>query len=235
MVTKTETCSFSQFKIYPGTGRRFISRDGRLHYFFSHKTGAMYHQGIKRSYLAWTQEWRSKHKKIRVEDVQKRHTKKNVKVRKAIVGMSLDDINRKRGETRESRDKVLQEHEKKVKEQKKTQIAAKKEKKKAQAKTAPVAKAVRAPKVARAGKKWTQRQKNVTCKLLQNRSTLHFVTKKHMDNRHQVSLFPVWNSILLVLSCIDNLFASPILMYYYIYVLYTPNSHFVSAAFRSFY
>jgi len=126
MVTKTDICSFSQFKIYPGTGRRFISKDGRLHYFFSHKCGAMYHQGIKRSYLAWTQEWRAKHKKIRVEDTQKRHTKKNIKIRKAIVGMSLDDIKRKRGETRADRDKVLAESEKKVKDAKVKQIAAKK-------------------------------------------------------------------------------------------------------------
>lgn len=116
MVTKTDTCAFSQFKIYPGNGRKFVSRDGRTHYFITKKAGAMYHQGIKRVYLGWTMEWRNKHKKVRVEDVQKRLTKKNVKVRKAIVGMSLDEIKRKRGEDRATRDKVIAESEKKVKE-----------------------------------------------------------------------------------------------------------------------
>ena len=153
MVTKTEICSFSQFKIYPGTGRRFVSKDGRTHYFFSKKCGAMYHQGIKRAYLAWTQEWRTKHKKVRVEDVQKRATKKNVKVRKAIVGMSLDEIKRRRAETRGDRDKVLAENEKKVKEQKQKQIAAKRAEKAKQQKAAPAAKNAPKAKVQRGGKR----------------------------------------------------------------------------------
>lgn len=109
------------------------------------KAGAMYHQGIKRVYLAWTTEWRMKHKKVRVEDVQKRLTKKNVKVRKAIVGMSLDEIKRKRGEDRATRDKVIAESEKKVKEARAKDVAARKANKaKTQSKAAPIAKA--APK-----------------------------------------------------------------------------------------
>ena len=151
MVTKTDTCSFSQFRIYPGTGRRFISRDGRTHYFFSKKCGAMYHQGIKRVYLAWTTEWRTKHKKIRVEDVQKRLTKKNVKVRKAIVGMSLDEIKRRRGETREARDKILAENEKKVKEAKAKEVAKRRTEKAKIQKAAPVAKNQPKQKVQKGG------------------------------------------------------------------------------------
>ena len=107
MVTKTEMCSYTSMKIYPGKGRRFIAKDGKTSYFLSQKARAMFHQGIKRVYLSWTQEWRAKHKKIRVDDVQKRHTRKTTKVRKAIVGMSLDEINRRRKETRDERDKAL--------------------------------------------------------------------------------------------------------------------------------
>ena len=141
MVTKTDTCAFSQFKIYPGNGRKFVSRDGRTHYFITKKAGAMYHQGIKRVYLAWTIEWRNKHKKVRVEDHQKRLTKKNIKVRKAIVGMSLDEIKRKRGETREARDKVLADSDKKVKEAKAKEVAKKRaDKAKTQKTAAPAVK-----------------------------------------------------------------------------------------------
>jgi len=88
----------------------------------------MFHQGIKKVYLGWTQEWRAKHKKIRTEEVQKRHTRKTTKVRKAIVGMSLDEIKRRRAETREDRDKVLQANEKEVKDRQAKKIAAKKAK-----------------------------------------------------------------------------------------------------------
>merc|ERR1712085_189593 len=92
MVTKTNTCTFSTFKIYPGIGRRFISKNSTLSYFISTKARAMFHQGIKPVYLAWTMTWRGKHKKIRQDDNQKRHGRKNVKVRKAVVGMSLDEV-----------------------------------------------------------------------------------------------------------------------------------------------
>ena len=115
MVTKTEICSYTNMKIYPGRGRRYVAKDGKTSYFLCQKARAMFHQGIKRVYLSWTQEWRAKHKKIRVDDVQKRHTKKTTKVRKAIVGMSLDEIKRKRAETREDRNKAIESAEKEVK------------------------------------------------------------------------------------------------------------------------
>ena len=126
MVTKTEICSFTANKIYPGRGRRFVAKDGKTSYFLSQKARSMFHQGIKKVYLGWTQEWRAKHKKIRTEEVQKRHTRKTTKVRKAIVGMSLDEIKRRRAETREDRDKVLVANEKEVKDRQAKKIAAKK-------------------------------------------------------------------------------------------------------------
>lgn len=122
MVTKTETCSYTAMKIYPGRGRRYVARDGKTSYFLCQKARAMFHQGIKKVYLSWTQEWRAKHKKIRVDDVQKRHTRKTTKVRKAIVGMSLDEIKRRRAETREDRDKVLKVAETEAKDRRQKQI-----------------------------------------------------------------------------------------------------------------
>merc|ERR1711957_806527 len=91
MVTKTDTCSYSTFKIYPGIGRRFVSKNGTLSYFISNKARCMFHQGIRPVYLAWTMTWRGKHKKIITDQGQKRQGRKAQKVRKAVVGMSLDE------------------------------------------------------------------------------------------------------------------------------------------------
>ena len=112
----------------------------------------MFHQGIKRVYLTWTQEWRAKHKKIRVDDVQKRHARKTTKVRKAVVGMSLDEIKRRRAETREERDKTLDSAAKEVKERTRKKIAAKQADKAKQNQKA-IRKDVPKAKVARGGKR----------------------------------------------------------------------------------
>merc|ERR1712166_998471 len=156
MVTKTEICSYTAHKIYPGRGRRFVAKDGKTSYFLSQKARSMFHQGIKKVYLGWTQEWRAKHKKIRTEEAQKRHTRKTTKVRKAIVGMSLDEIKRRRAETREDRDKVLLASEKEVKERQAKKIASKKAVKSVQKNIPSAGKAIKNPsgaKVSRGAKK----------------------------------------------------------------------------------
>ena len=106
MVTKTNLCSFTENLIYPVRGRRFISKDGKTHYFFSTKARSLFHQKIRPVKLTWTLAWRRFNKKIRVEDVHKRRTRKTTRIQKAVVGMSLDVIKRKKAETREERDKL---------------------------------------------------------------------------------------------------------------------------------
>lgn len=105
MVTKTDLCSYTETKIYPGNGRRHIAKDGRLFFFISHKARSMFHQKIKAVKLTWTQAWRRFNKKIRVDELAKKRTRKTTRVQKAVVGMSLDEIKRKKAETRDERDK----------------------------------------------------------------------------------------------------------------------------------
>ena len=143
MVTKTEICSYTANKIYPGRGRRFVAKDGKTSYFLSQKARSMFHQGIKKVYLSWTQDWRAKHKKIRQEETQKRHSKKTTKVRKAIVGMSLDEIKRRRHESDADRTARRAADDKAVKDRKAKIAAAKKAEK---AKTQKAAPKVSAPK-----------------------------------------------------------------------------------------
>merc|ERR1711981_524923 len=106
MVTKTEQCSYTEYKIVPGRGTRFISKDGRTHYFISTKARSLYHQKIKPLKLTWNMAWRAHNKKIKVDDIQKKRSRKTTRIQKAVVGMSIEEIRRKKHETREERDRA---------------------------------------------------------------------------------------------------------------------------------
>ena len=105
MVIKTEPCAFTEVKIYPGRGSKFASRDGKIHYFITSKARSLYHQKIKPVKLTWTQASRRFNKKVKIDDVQKKRTRKTTRVQKAIVGLSLDDFKRKRFEDEKTREK----------------------------------------------------------------------------------------------------------------------------------
>ena len=115
MVIKTDPCAFSEIKIYPGRGSRFAGKDGKVHFFITSKARTLFHQKIKPVKLTWTQASRRYNKKIKVEDIQKKRTRKTTRVQKAIVGMSLDEIKRKRAEDEATRDKALDATKKELK------------------------------------------------------------------------------------------------------------------------
>ena len=129
MVTKTERCSFTEFRIVPGTGRRLIAKDGRVHHLISTKARKLFTQKIKPVKLTWTTAWRAYNKKIKIDDTGKRRTKKKAKVQKAVVGMSLDEIKRRKAESREDRNKAADAKEKEVKDRKMKLMKDKKDKK----------------------------------------------------------------------------------------------------------
>jgi large subunit ribosomal protein L24e len=108
MVVKTDPCAYSEMKIYPGRGSRFASKDGKVHMFISTKVRSLYFQRIKPVKLTWTQASRKFNKKVRIEDIQKKRTRRKTRVQKSVVGMSLDDIKRKRQEDVTTRDKALE-------------------------------------------------------------------------------------------------------------------------------
>merc|ERR1711934_84000 len=126
MVTKTDQCSFTQYKIVPGRGTRFISKDGRTHYFISTKARSLYHQKIKPVKLTWNMAWRAHNKKIKVDDIQKKRSRKTTRIQKAVVGMSIEEIRRKKAESREDRDKNADAAAKEIKERKAKQMQQKK-------------------------------------------------------------------------------------------------------------
>ena len=126
MVTKTQTCSYTDYKIIPGRGTRFISKDGRTHYFISTKAPSLYHQKIKPAKLTWTTAWRAYNKKIKVDDIQKKRSRKTTRIQKAVVGMSIEEIRRKKAETREDRDKANDAAAKEIKDRKAKALQQKK-------------------------------------------------------------------------------------------------------------
>ena len=103
MVINTELCSFSEMKIWPGKGSRFVSKDGKTHIFISHKVAALFDQRLKPVKLRWTQGWRRQNKKGKSELHAKKRVRKAAKIQKAIVGASLDDIKKRREERPEVR------------------------------------------------------------------------------------------------------------------------------------
>lgn len=139
MVTKTDKCSYTEYKIIPGRGTRFISKDGRVHYFISSKARSLFHQKIKPVKLTWTQAWRAFNKKDTAEKVIRKTKRRVVRVQKAVVGMTLDEIKRRQQESKEDRQKMADKlaadvKDRKIKQAKDKQTKAKKAAPKAAAK-----------------------------------------------------------------------------------------------------
>merc|ERR1712014_249243 len=78
--------------------RSEVHRQGRVNFFLSSKAESLFHQRIKPVKLRWTQAWRRMNKKGKADEQAKKRTRKVQKFQKAIVGMSLDDIRKKKAE-----------------------------------------------------------------------------------------------------------------------------------------
>merc|ERR1712060_509400 len=79
MVVKTETCSFSGLKIYPGHGILFVRADQKSFKFISRKCKSMSTQRLNPRKIAWTQVYRRMHKKGTLEESQRAKAKQAAK------------------------------------------------------------------------------------------------------------------------------------------------------------
>merc|ERR1711972_1268887 len=113
-------------------------------FFISTKADSLFHQRIKPVKLRWTQAWRRMNKKGKADEAGKKRTRKAQKFQKAIVGMSLEDIKKKKAQKPELR--------------KQAQDAAAKEAKARQAKKPAAAAASKGGKAAAAGGKADKKQ-----------------------------------------------------------------------------
>ena len=119
MVIKTDVCAFSEARVYPGHGIKYVRKDGQLVTFFSSKTKSLYLQRKKPAKLTWTVAWRRLNKKTQAIDVSRRKRNRARKIQRGIQGVTVEEIQRKRRERPEvraaNRDAALRE----VKERKK--------------------------------------------------------------------------------------------------------------------
>jgi large subunit ribosomal protein L24e len=95
MVIKYNTCSFSENKIAPGHGLKYCEVNGKTHMFITKKVHRLYLHGKKPLTIRWSIKWRTAHKKGKVEEAKKKviRQKKERQV-KAIVGLSIEEINK---------------------------------------------------------------------------------------------------------------------------------------------
>ncbi len=138
MVVNTGTCVYTEYKIYPGRGERYVTKDGKMHLLISKKVAELFRRKTKAVKLTWTQAWRRFNQKGKVETGTKKRTRRKIKTQKAIAGMNLEDINRKKQTT--EKEKVRDQVAKEIKERKKKKLDIKRRQPKPQAPKKPVAK-----------------------------------------------------------------------------------------------
>lgn len=117
---KTELCSFTGFKIYPGKGKIFVRGDSKSFRFINGKAESYFLQRLKPSKLDWTVVFRRLRKKGITEEVSKKRSRRTVKVQRAVVGADLDAIKAKRNMKPEVRAAQRDQLIKSIKEKKKT-------------------------------------------------------------------------------------------------------------------
>lgn len=66
--------------------------------FLNQKGKSIPHSQIKSQEIQWTVAWRRLNKKIKTDEGAKKRRVRNLKVQRAIVGISLEEIRRKRKE-----------------------------------------------------------------------------------------------------------------------------------------
>lgn len=159
MVVKTETCSFSGLRIYPGHGIFFVRGDSKGFKFINRKVKSLFTQRMNPRKLAWTQLYRRMHKKGTLEEsARKKARKVNKGATKAVVGASLELIKAKRNQKPEVRAAAREAALREVKERAKAKQAAKKvEKPKQQAVKAPPPKVQKSKATNKQGAKGVRR------------------------------------------------------------------------------
>merc|ERR1711988_879704 len=92
MVIKTETCSYSGFKIWPGRGKSYVRQDQKMFRFVRGKDDACHLMKRRNLTTKWTVHYRRINKKgISAEEAAKRRSKKkSTAVRRDISGLPME-------------------------------------------------------------------------------------------------------------------------------------------------
>jgi len=85
-------CNFSGAKIYPGHGKLFVRGDSKAFRLLNNKCATHFVAKKNPRKFHWTVFFRRLHKKGAAEEVAKKRTRKVVKVQRAVVGASWEQI-----------------------------------------------------------------------------------------------------------------------------------------------
>ena len=151
MVITTNACYFSEYRIYPGRGIKFVSRDCKVHFFINRKCTSLFNRKIKAVKLNWTQAWRRYFQKSKAEQAVKKRIKKKQKIQKAIEGLSLEVIEKmktvdEKAKIRDAASKEIKERQRKLQENKKKEKGKAGDQQKKAAQKAPAPKAIKPAK-----------------------------------------------------------------------------------------
>lgn len=122
-------CNFSGAKIYPGHGKIFVRGDSKAFRLINGKSEAHFLAKKNSRKFHWTVFFRRLHKKGTAEEVAKKRTRKTVKVQRAIVGASWEQIIAQREQPAEVRKATRDAATQAAKEKKKTEQAKKRSEK----------------------------------------------------------------------------------------------------------
>lgn len=81
---------------------------------------------VKAQRITWTTAWRKHNKKVKTEELGKKKKRRNLRVQRAIVGISLEDIRKKRKEKPDMRKAQTEEAMREIKERQQKQVEKKK-------------------------------------------------------------------------------------------------------------
>merc|ERR1712046_335503 len=92
MVIKTETCSYSGLKIWPGRGKTYVRMDQKSFRFGDGKAEACHLMKRRNLTTRWTAHYRRINKKgiAAEESTRRRKTKKSTAVRRDITGLNME-------------------------------------------------------------------------------------------------------------------------------------------------
>ena len=128
--TLAQKCYFSGYNIYPGQGVTYIRVDAKAFTFHSKKTKSFFLRKRNPRKISWTAAYRIVHKKGITAASARRRVRRTVKVERAIVGASLEQIKAKRAQTpafrQAQREAAIREAKQKAKDLKKKSAAKKK-------------------------------------------------------------------------------------------------------------
>lgn len=98
MVVKAEICAFTEFRIFPGHGMRFVRKDGTAVTLINSKAKRHYLARKKPARVTWTTSWRKLHKKGQTAGVKRSRRRRAVKTTRAVSGITVDDLKKKKSE-----------------------------------------------------------------------------------------------------------------------------------------